>query len=92
MPKQKIVKLVRGNVVREFVESVAKKAVQSHGWSYYLAPPLPQDESLTDLKKRIKGITDPMELEAIKIAEQQREIPRQSIIDLCNQLIQDAGK
>jgi len=81
-------KVTKDGVVKELPQRVAKHAVKSFGWVYYVEAPLPETESLTDLKARIKS-SDLEEIGRILLEEQKRPTPRASVIELCNKLISE---
>jgi hypothetical protein len=81
-------KVTKDGMIKELPERVAKHAVKSFGWVYYVEAPLPETESLTDLKARIKE-SSLVEIGRILNAEQKRTTPRASVIELCNKLISE---
>jgi len=85
MPKE-IVILTKDGVQKEFTVRVAKYA-KEQGWIEYHEPLASAGESLTDLKARIKAMKTMEEVNRALYEEQQRQVPRPSVIDLCNKII-----
>ena len=78
--------LIRNGEKRSFPPKTAEYAKQ-YGWIEFTPPPVHEAESLTDLKARIKAMQTVEEVNQALYLEQQREAPRASVINLCNELI-----